>query len=671
MDNYRTVKKHTFINPYNFISIKENPAVSGVQNGNMTGCIEFELTTKSSIHIPNTSSNRAFKYEPTYTIKEGKKTPDDKNTEDEHHGLYDFYSLNQLEPGKEYDEIYYEPRIPGSELRGMIRSIYEALTNSCFSQVNEDTIIGKRTVEHFKQGILTRESGKYKLYQADDCIYRNRRDFTEKYYNKCNIIDGSKVSFKKDRKNLKGEPKKPYEKPDVINLRAYDGKDITGYILKGEVGPEMPSDVEKEKHCIHVFTKKRDKNNNELRPLKECCKSDMDRLCSVIEQYQIENKNAYAQYKETLNKFLNKEPGVDAVPVYYSLIANDLLFLSPACITREVYNNSVSAIIGGYESCSTKIKYKKMEDVKKNVCPACSLFGLISNDFSKGSQLRFTDITLKNQEDYNENYKSCYDENLYVMPELASPKLANTEFYLQKPTDPDGEVWFWTYDYYTVKKADGTVIVKTYMPNISGRKFYLHGNKLAPTEHKTCRNSTVRTVKSGIKFEGKVYFDNITEEQLRQLCFILNHTADGKHGYKIGSGKPNGLGSVCIKIKKVNLRKFDGDKYNIEQYKNKESEHIWKELKFDDTVETQFNLITELLSDDDAKSVHYAGVNNENTDGYTWFVNNKINHRLASFKSDENKTVGGTDRSPRARIQTEIKHHLKTLSDKADLYMND
>ena len=57
------------------------------------------------------------------------------------------------------------------------------------------------------------------------------------------------------------------------------------------------------------------------------------------------------------------------------------------------------------------------------------------------------------------------------MIRLAVPHPENTEFYLKKPVDLDGEVWFWTYDYYTVKKSDGEVVVKSYQPEISEESF--------------------------------------------------------------------------------------------------------------------------------------------------------------------------------------------------------
>ncbi len=69
---------------------------------------------------------------------------------------------------KEFFKIDGEtPVIPGSELRGVIRSIYEALTDSCLSSVNaEDDDYFSSRMNKTKPGLLVRENGQYFLYEA-------------------------------------------------------------------------------------------------------------------------------------------------------------------------------------------------------------------------------------------------------------------------------------------------------------------------------------------------------------------------------------------------------------------------------------------------------------------------------------------------------------------------
>ena len=182
-----------FINPYNFIAIegkkpeRVDKLEESLNKGGTdlkTGVITYKLTTKTPLFIPNTSSDRAFPY-----------VNDAQQKDDQHkeHKFQDFFSYTDLSrTNKPYTEEnaerldfkkdVYEPVIPGSEVRGMIRSIYETLTNSCFSVMDEENMISKRTKEYFKPGLLKRYNNKqYCLHEVEDCIYRDSTDFGQKY----------------------------------------------------------------------------------------------------------------------------------------------------------------------------------------------------------------------------------------------------------------------------------------------------------------------------------------------------------------------------------------------------------------------------------------------------------------------------------------------------------
>ena len=49
-----------FINPYNFISFPEKKAKAYTDTDVHTGVIEYTITTKTPLFIPNTSSDTAF-----------------------------------------------------------------------------------------------------------------------------------------------------------------------------------------------------------------------------------------------------------------------------------------------------------------------------------------------------------------------------------------------------------------------------------------------------------------------------------------------------------------------------------------------------------------------------------------------------------------------------------
>lgn len=119
------MNNNKIINPYSFIPLSGKKTIGRPgENENTkyyTGCIEYSLLTKTSIFIPNSSNDDAFELK--------KYCPDHKS--------YNFFSYDVLNNDTKAD--YYEPVIPGSEMRGLIRSNYEIITNSCMSGLEKET----------------------------------------------------------------------------------------------------------------------------------------------------------------------------------------------------------------------------------------------------------------------------------------------------------------------------------------------------------------------------------------------------------------------------------------------------------------------------------------------------------------------------------------------------
>lgn len=98
-----------FVNPYNFVSLEEEcDKQSARATGNLTGKIICNLKTLTPMFIPS-----------------------DEQTED---GIVDFFHYPSE---KNLNNKSFRPIIPGSEIRGAIRSVFEAAFNGCLSQVNE------------------------------------------------------------------------------------------------------------------------------------------------------------------------------------------------------------------------------------------------------------------------------------------------------------------------------------------------------------------------------------------------------------------------------------------------------------------------------------------------------------------------------------------------------
>ena len=77
-----------------------------------------------------------------------------QTTKVENHKSYDFFSYTELEAGKTYENEYHIPVIPGSEMRGVVRNVYETLTDSCMGVLNSEEYPVKRAPVRFKPALV-------------------------------------------------------------------------------------------------------------------------------------------------------------------------------------------------------------------------------------------------------------------------------------------------------------------------------------------------------------------------------------------------------------------------------------------------------------------------------------------------------------------------------------
>lgn len=741
MSKWKEVKGKYFVNPYNFISLSERCTriTTSKKDEKVTGFIQCTLIPKTPIFIPNTSNDNVF------------------NLNCEEHKSFDFYSYTDISKknGKkaDYKCKFQDPVIPGSSIRGVIRSAFEAVTNSCLSTVNENVILYKRipAIELTgKPGLLIRgEKGNIELIETEKYMLKYRRsnkdtNFISKIPEQMseNLINellekkfeikGRKISFLDNRRGkieLNGLIKNRFNKLDTVcykNKNEYKFENLSYHckMTKNErnallcnIGERIKGEMEKKEfesiieelydksqsfHNIddlkdgeivyvevgnhydnkdhmpkivkNVFSKSHNfKNVREAMILKgedfirkhhisvfNCEKSDkkievskddieyqLNKLLNIYQDSKINKKNTqnktwYKEYSELFNRF--KVEKIDILPVYFREIDGKFYF-SPSCITKEVYYNKITDLIKDYSLCNNK----------DNLCEACRLFGNLNDDNVKvASKVRFTDATIKNKaknkRDYYIKYKPVNgDDSLITLKELSSPKISATEFYI----DCNNVSNFYTYDYYKDEKEN----YKLNIPNIKGRKMYWHNYKLKDesnldtiaTDKLTNRNVTIRPLNTkypngeDIEFNFRVYFEDISKNQLDKLINILNLGNDEneqddkkKRLHKIGMGKPLGLGSVEIKVDDVKIRKISMDKdrktikYELKPYfKEPNFEEVF-DNKDNQIVIEEFMKITTFYIDefykDNIKISYPVAIDGKartnKRAGYQWFVGN-------------------------------------------------
>lgn len=543
---YRQREDIRFINPYTFVPVQEKNGGERTDINQQyhekdlhTGYLECSIYVKTPLAVPDTEKR------------------EEKENE---HVSYPFFSYGDGEDKK--------LAIPGSSIRGTIRSVFEAATDSCMSTIRPDTKLSRRVDNKhpYDPGVLKKENGEWRLYKANRYLLASHKDGNEKKrlgYRECKetaelkqesyvgivrspegyryarMADGTKLrwgdrvdfSIYKDKagKNISHMSRGHLiwegiadEVTKVKNEDTGSGKTLTGYVYIGEMFADK-------KHGESLF----------------CCEKEPEKYASD------ELKKALEELKETLeiyrDKAINKTEGhssykdfertewMQAIPLWFKKKENGKVSLSLAAIGRTMYDTRLNDLADKKDACSNK----------NNLCEACTLFGMAGQEEKFGSRVRFTDA---------EEIGKCRTESK-TLSVLGQPRHSYLPFYAKGKIE--------SYD-----DAD---------TGIAGRKFYWHNLKAAKDDgayamsEKNGLNSTMELVmpdEENALFHFNVYYDGITESQLKKLIWCINlgeNNKDGSMGHKLGHGKPLGLGSVKMIVEERCERRFQDGRYEWER----------------------------------------------------------------------------------------------------------
>ena len=651
-----------YINPYNFISLEKTGCKrknKSEYDGDLTGYIECTLTTKTPIMIPDTREEK---------IKNEELNKGDFKS-------YIFSSYDEFIPGTNI----ISPVIPGSEIRGMLRSDFETFTNSCLSTVKKDKSFISRTKDAKTPGVLKKDKdGNWKLYEAtryqlhttrkvkglpevrkaqanEDAIYMVNNKNRITYEDNKNVLPkeitndlktGDTVHFKTRTviDKIKRKDGSTIEKPrDIANeLIGEGGK--TGILFIGELG------VKKSGATIHdsIFVIKKDNEGNEKEVHAKDLNNSVKKLKEIFEMY---NDTAFNKVKDKDITWYDAYDidNAKVLPVWYSnnLDEKGRTYLSLAQVGKEAYHRTLNELLN--VTGKAEESYMPCIDATKP-CPTCGIFGFVNDDEKTdlkiekkavASKIRVADATY------------IGTENPYAKPkiikELASPHISNTLFYSLYLTNKDllnmKDNVDWNYDFEF--NNDGSHAIKNI--TIRGRKAYWHHtpDENSFTEEKTQRNCEITPVKSNCDFKFKIYFENMNEEYLKKLIAVINLdyvpnnnvTFEGKPYYdlchKIGKAKPLGYGSVKIKVNNVKIRNLSFDNnivtYNIENYDKLDRIELNNQFDMEtpsmqEAIRTyNFNYLKANYSD--SKITYPLASSNDNgkvtVGSHFWFVDNK------------------------------------------------
>ncbi len=499
--------------PYNFVPLNETIVPideplddrSKFHENRKTGYIDFTITSKTPIYIRD-----------SFTEKELKEKKE-RESKDERYTNSDFFSPTG------------NAAIPGSSLRGMIRTMVEILSYSKFGfyenkrlyyrGVADSSSFGtdyRNQMNNIKSGFLfkagynnyvIKPSVKIKdnqWYKVDDKELIREFQFKEIYFSPvtCEIHNHKRWNSKTKAKDIPNPLK--YPKVEKYSLNRAEG--LTKGILIGSGGIQG-----KHMHWIINFPEE----NRQIKVPD-----------SVIEDYKNDSTR-----EEKANLLKMNELDKIGVPCFYLSKQNgeqeEITAIGHTGMFRLPYEKTVGEhITHGKENKNAHNDF------------ATSIFGFVDSENQKNKtqiagRVFFTD-SVAEKEDIILNE---------IAPKiLSSPKPTTFQHYLEQYSgDSDRE----REHYNSETKIRGNKLYWSFNPKENWKADKDKQDEIKKEIHsKKSQYTLIKPANPKSIFKGKIYFENLTEKELGALLCALDLQPDSYH--KIGMGKSYGLGSIKI-----------------------------------------------------------------------------------------------------------------------------
>ncbi|NEQ36904.1 MAG: TIGR03986 family CRISPR-associated RAMP protein [Okeania sp. SIO3I5] len=563
------------IAPYNFVELPDQvievkkedlPDNSKYHQDRNTGKIECILTTSSPLYIRCGMSPENFKEysePPKNLTEEEKKEWEEKRKEI----LASFfsYSNNGL------------PIIPGSSLRGMLRTLVEIISFSKIDLVSDEERFFFRAVAADSEDPLKDEYTKYLGKQGKNVKAGYLKKEGDNWFIRPALeIDNEPFIWIKEevvKSELRGiilmKQLSKYRPQYFVNIsfeniytknsRKFAKKfssDCNKYEYKGVLvtsgnmmeGATNMTKLNRKNHCII-----REPNPEaNLIPINENAIRD---YCKALTPFQkqdppfnseigvLKNGRAifYCQSKsgEPVKRF-GQSPNfrIPYIPVENDRAASVVDFIPDELRKPEIID--IADAIFGW------VRGEKQQDKTKQ---------------SRAGRINVSDgICIRNIDDI------FLDKNPIIPKILASPKPTTFQHYLVQPEETQAEKQ--NLKHYASQPIEKTVI--------RGHKLYWHKGEKPKIEQENLdqvsdtQTTEIKPIKEKVKFEFTIHFENLTNVELGALMWVLDIAQNKDYRLKLGMGKPLGMGAVKITNElylsdrqKRYKKLFDGNTWNL------------------------------------------------------------------------------------------------------------
>ncbi len=520
--------------PYNFVPLPEKvvsvvnkacdlPDHDKYEQGRHTGYFEVALTTRSPLYI-----RCPFILDEFLRQEMKSKAEEEKNLP--------FREQVKNNPHFFYTEDPSKPVVPGSSLRGMLRSLLEIVSYGKLHKVTNKQLL----TNNVEAGFLVRENKGYVIKVCQSA--RIQRDkLVDNFYT------GSGPNMVP-----RWEGKPPVQWARVWVKLTRDGGRVTElsyahrHKYKEGILVITGNMQNKEKEFVFLLPTQ---NSEKIEVPEDLIKRFHDD--DQITQWQ---KMAFPKDKpkqdcRDRHGMLRKNPVNPGDPVFFLREKGKLTFLGRAHMFRLPYEKSPLDFI--------PLELRRPEDIdyaealfgfvrKEQEIRALQESGILDYEPKQGDKWRayagrvfVTDAYLE------EGQTGIWWSTDPIVPKiLATPKPTAFQHYLVQTDSQKDKL-----KHYGSKTPDETVIR-------GHKRYWLQGERKlddikedeSKVSDKSTQHTQFRPVKPGVKFRFRIYFENLSERELGALCWILHPPGDPQKEYchQLGMGKPLGMGAIKL-----------------------------------------------------------------------------------------------------------------------------
>jgi CRISPR-associated protein (TIGR03986 family) len=536
-----TSPQRTALAPYNFVSLpdrvlafpaEDNPFQvdqSLYHDSHLTGWVDVTLETRSPVYIrgpltpeEHRQAEREEKDNKTPHLQKMRNKPDFFYTRDPN-----------------------EPVIPGSSLRGMIRTLAEVLGHGKLAPVSDEPLVYRAVGdisshgEAYRQQLMAEVPGeKNHFIPRFRGGYIQRMDDGRWGIQPAQEIGGTtyaRISEMKIPQRLDrwGKCRNAYE----IHIAAgpYDFQEVRGGFVRikyAKVTLASPIAEGGLRPAVLAVSGKMESKRSEA----VIYMPDENQPTIPIPDGSDENdlRDLVTAYRNQISPEQERLLGKDGVlqpdqPVFYLMEKDRLVFFGHTQMFRIPYPRSPQQMLPSIHNDDNRIDLAE------------GLFGRArGTGEAQAGRVFFSDAQLE-----PEQTNPWLPENPVVIPAILSgPKPTTFQHYL-------------TQDRPDVERGKG---LSTYNDSSSrttlrGHKFYWHkgpvqrqdfAEKPVPDESKDTQHTKMKPVREGLTFRFRVHFENLRLPELGLLLWALQLPGQGDHFHKLGMGKPLGLGAVKL-----------------------------------------------------------------------------------------------------------------------------